>query len=287
MTRMRLGCLSALPILLLLCSCDLADTWRILMAPTAEEGVEVSRLESSNTGTTYSIYVSLPDSYASGTESAYPVLLLLDGDAHFTETRSRALSQCSDGLMEETVIVGIGYGAGEDMRNRDYTPTSLPGVTTDGGAASGGASAFLAFITDELLPWTEARYRVSADRARRGIIGHSHGGLFALYALFHGSDDFGLFISASPTLTWDGLVSFSYVEEWRASGRSTSVSLFISSSAGDGFPADALNNAMAEHVEAVSATAPVIGYYPNMVHSDVWRTAFADGMAALLPRGAQ
>jgi predicted alpha/beta superfamily hydrolase len=261
--------------LLLLCSCDIADTWRILMRPTAGEGVDVDSLVSASTGTTYSISVSLPDSYQSGASADYPVLFLLDGDAYFTKTRLMAVSQAAGGLMEEVVIVGIGYGVGEDMRNRDYTPTSIDGVTTDSGAASGGASAFLAFITDELLPWVGARYRIS------------YGGLFAFYALFHSSDDFGLFISSSPTLGWDDLVSFSYPDGWAASGRPTTVSLFTSSSAGDGFPVDALIGVMGERVEAVSGTAPVIRYYPNDVHSSVWRSSFADGMAALLPWGAQ
>jgi predicted alpha/beta superfamily hydrolase len=271
-----------LPLLLSLCSCDISDTWRILMRPSVGEGVEVSSLTSSNTGTSYSVYVSLPDSYASG-DSVYPVIFLLDGDSYFTETRARARAQYTDGLMKEAIIVGIGYGAGEDMRNRDYTPTTLAGVTTASGAASGGAFAFLAFLSDELLPWMEGNYRISSERGLRGIMGHSYGGLFALYAVFHKSDDFGLFIASSPSLGWDKMLSFSYPAEWAASGRSTSVSLFISSGAGDGFPLDAIIKVMGERVEAVSGLAPVIRYYDNTVHSDVWQSAFADGMAALLP----
>jgi len=82
-------------------------------------------------------------------------------------------------------------------------------------------------------------------------------------------------------------VSFSYVDAWAASGRPTAVALFTSSGAGDGFPLDAVLGVMGERVEAVSGTAPVIRYYANTVHADVWRGAFADGMAALLPRAAQ
>ena len=40
-----------------------------------------------------------------------------------------------------------------------------------------GARDFYRFLTLELLPWTEARYRVDADR--RTLAGHSYGGLFA------------------------------------------------------------------------------------------------------------
>jgi Predicted hydrolase of the alpha/beta superfamily len=274
-----------LAVLLSLCSCDIANTWRIANRPTAGGGVEVSSLASSSTGTTYSIYVSLPDSYETGS-GAYPLLFLLDGDAYFSETRSRARALHSEGLAQEVVIVGIGYGAGEDMRNRDYTPTRLASVTTASGVASGGAGAFLAFITDELLPWTEAHYRISSERGRRGIMGHSYGGLFAFYTLFHSSDHFGLFVASSPSIGWDKMTSFSYEAEWAASGRPKGISLFTSSCAGDGFPLDALLGVMGQRVATASGAAPVIRYYENTVHADAWQQAFADGMAALLPSGA-
>lgn len=257
------------------------------MEPKAGEGVELSSLASTATGTTYSLYVSLPDSYAFGASASYPLLFLLDGDAYFTEVRARARSQCSSGLMAEAIIVGIGYGSGEDRRNRDYTPTDLAGIKTDSGAASGGAAAFLAFVSGELLPWVEAQYRVSSERSLRGIMGHSYGGLFALYALFHASDHFGLFIASSPSIGWDRLTSFSYPRLWAASGRPTSVSLFASSGAGDGFPTDAVIKAMGDRVAEVSGSVPVMRYYDNTAHANVWRKAFADGMAALVPAAAR
>lgn len=250
------------------------------MRPTAGVGVEVSTLASAKTGTEYSLYVSLPDSYAGGS-STYPLLLLLDADSYFTETCARARALAAEGSMEEAVIVGIGYGAGEDMRNRDYTPTAVSGVSTDSGAASGGAAAFLAFITDELLPWAGTNYRVSTDRAARGILGHSYGGLFVFYALFNASDSLGAFIASSPSLGWDSLVSFSYVDAWASSGRSKSVSLFASTGAGDGFPVDALVSEMAARVQTVCGMAPTVRYYPNTVHADAWESAFPDGMAVL------
>ena len=255
------------------------------MRPTAGEGVEVHDLASAATGTSYAIYVGLPDSYASGGSESYPLLFLLDGDSYFSEARSRALAAFREGRMEELVIVGIGYGSGEDMRNRDYTPTPLASVATDSGAASGGAAAFLAFVRDELLPWTEARYRISPERGQRALAGHSYGGLFALYALFHASDEFGLFLASSPSIGWDELKVFSYPVEWAASGRPTAVSLFASSSAGDGFPLEALLGVLCERIAAVSGAEPAFRYYGNAVHANVWRPAFEDGMAALLPSG--
>jgi predicted alpha/beta superfamily hydrolase len=279
--------LAAFAFAAILSSCDIADAYRVAMAPKAGEGVEAASLASASTGTTYSIYVSLPDSYASEPGASYPLLFLLDGDMHFAEARARAASQHSSGLMREAIIVGVGYGSGEDMRNRDYTPTNLAGVKTDSGAASGGASAFLAFLSGELLPWVEARYRVSSDRSLRGIMGHSYGGLFALYALFHASDRFALFVASSPTIGWDRLTAFSYPGVWAASGRPTQVSLFASSGAGDSFPTDALIKDMTDRVAAISGTSPVLRYYDNEVHSDVWRKAFAEGMAALLPEAAK
>jgi uncharacterized protein len=267
-------------------SCDLSDSYRILMRPASGDGVEVSSFASTSTGTEYAVYVGLPRSYANDAAGSYPVLFLLDGDSYFSETHSRAQALAAAGSMPEAIIVGIGYGSGANLRTRDYTPTSMKGITAPDGSASGGAGAFLAFIKDELLPWVEAGYRVSPDRASRGIMGHSYGGLFALYALFMESDAFGCFIASSPTIAWGDLVSFSYLDEWSASGRSTAVSLFLSRGAGDGFPEDALVDQMARSVGAVSGAAPASSFYQNTVHANVWRQAFPDGMAAVLG-GAQ
>jgi predicted alpha/beta superfamily hydrolase len=67
---------------------------------------------------------------------------------------------------------------------------------------SGGADRFLAFMRDELIPYMDATYRT--DRTDRGLLGHSYGGLFAVYAMLHQPDLFSRIIAASPSLGWAG-----------------------------------------------------------------------------------
>jgi predicted alpha/beta superfamily hydrolase len=62
------------------------------------------------------------------------------------------------------------------LRARDFTPTR-----TSGDPNSGGAPAFLDFLEHELIPFIDRTYRTNTSD--RGLLGHSLGGLFALYAL--------------------------------------------------------------------------------------------------------
>jgi len=54
----------------------------------------------------------------------------------------------------------------------------------------------------ELIPYVDATYRT--DRKDRGLLGHSYGGLFAIYAMLHQPDLFRRIVAASPSLGWDG-----------------------------------------------------------------------------------
>jgi len=82
------------------------------------------------------------------------------------------------------------------LRARDFTPTHLPEEPT-----SGGAAAFLDFLEKEIIPLVDRTYRtVPTDRA---LLGHSYGGLFALYALVERPGLFQRIIAASPAAGWD------------------------------------------------------------------------------------
>ena len=77
----------------------------------------------------------------------------------------------------------------------------------DGAAvpAAGGADDNLRFIADELLPWIDARYPTVPTRI---LVGHSLGGLFALYAMGTRPDLFRVVVALSPPIWWnDGALS--------------------------------------------------------------------------------
>lgn len=60
-----------------------------------------------------------------------------------------------------------------------------------------GDPDFLAFLTDDLLPWASARYPITGDPARTLVGGSSLGGVCAAYAALRSPDRFGLVLSQS------------------------------------------------------------------------------------------
>lgn len=74
--------------------------------------------------------------------------------------------------------------------------------------ATGKAHDFLQFIRDELMPFVDSEYRI--DATDRTLEGHSYGGVFALYTLFHQPDLFHRYIVVSPDLPFNNGVTLDY-----------------------------------------------------------------------------
>jgi hypothetical protein len=168
----------------------------------ALENTESRSITSRIEGRTYGLLVALPDGYAESTK-AYPVLYVLDG-WHFPLVDFLAEQGVYARTMPHLIVVTLDQGDGHetrarvmDLRRLDFTPTKVPGDDY-----SGGADRFLAFMAGELIPYVDAAYRT--DRNDRGLLGHSYGGLFAIYALLHQPGLFGRIVAVSPSLGWDG-----------------------------------------------------------------------------------
>ncbi|WP_157956969.1 alpha/beta hydrolase [Salinicola aestuarinus] len=154
----------------------------------------------------YLVQVSVPD--APPPPGGYPVLYVLDGNARFPLAVTGRDALTLRGPFDGTapwLIVGVGYPQTRrfdgDARSEDYTPALPGGATTDArGRPIGGARAFLDFLTRRLIPEIEHRYDV--DDRRRALLGHSYGGLFALYAALTEPARFSDIIAISPSLWW-------------------------------------------------------------------------------------
>jgi len=148
-------------------------------------------------------------------ESGVPVLYVVDGDLLFGMAAEIARAVSSVTAFPAHYVVGIGYDADYadflKRRTADLTPPigagaleSLGGLAAAiGGAAGGGADAFLTFLTGTLRPEIAARYPKAAD-GRHILFGHSLGGLFAAHALLTRPGSFAAFIASSPSLWWNG-----------------------------------------------------------------------------------
>jgi predicted alpha/beta superfamily hydrolase len=127
--------------------------------------VTSATLYSAQTGSTYSLDIYLPASYASGAGS-YPVIYATEGDASYPpEGRFTNFRRILQRRGTDAILVGIG---GTARRSTDFV---LP-----------GAEAYHRFITLELVPFIESRFRT--DPKRRALSGLSLGGSFVVTSLF-------------------------------------------------------------------------------------------------------
>jgi predicted alpha/beta superfamily hydrolase len=147
---------------------------------------ESRRITSAHTQQTHQIDVWLPPSYAESTKR-YPTLYLLDGNLLFGAAAALALPLLVYGELPEFIIVGIGYA---DLQSYDQWG-ELRGRSFDT-----EAHRFLAFIASELIPMIDADYRT--DSSDRALVGHSGGGFFCLYTLFHQPTVFQRYAIGSP-----------------------------------------------------------------------------------------
>jgi predicted alpha/beta superfamily hydrolase len=184
-----------------LCLTVLMPMAAMASAPEQQTGEPVTighryQIESKVLKETRSYLVHKPGGYDFSNER-YAVVILLDGEGNFQHV-SAVLDQLRNtGRAMPMLVVGIE----NTDRQRDFTPP----ITTDKpqykrAGAVGGASQFLAFIADELIPHIDRTYRT---RPTRILIGHSYGGLFAVHALFNRPDVFKAYIVISPSLWWD------------------------------------------------------------------------------------
>lgn len=139
------------------------------------------------------LLISLPANHDQ-TPAGYPVIYVLDGDAHFQHATSTVDFLAANGFSPDMIVVAIP----NIDRNRDFTPTHMSVRPT-----SGGADKFLKFMSQELFPYIEANYNT---RPYRILMGHSLGGMFAIYTLFHYPDMYQAAIAVSPYLAYDGKI---------------------------------------------------------------------------------
>ncbi len=163
------------------------------------------------------IIVIPPYNYKERPEEKYPVVYVLDPGNNLFATFG-IVNYYSDMLkiMPRSIIVGI---VSSD-REKDYLPTPSKEQPT-----GGGADKFLRFIKSELVTLIDSTYPTNSERC---IIGHSAGGLFAIYALENQPDLFNSFICIDPSLWYDNQLSVKAMPEFLKNYKGIKKSIFIS-----------------------------------------------------------
>lgn len=155
-------------------------------------------IQSKKLGTERPIFVVTPSSYRWMSPARYPVLLLLDADDddQFAAARANIAFLAGRGAIPEIIVVGIPNGKD---RMHDLSPPTT-GKTRKMAPTGGGADAFVDFLTDEVVPLVQARYRALPTTI---LAGHSLGGLLGVHVAATHSGKFAGIVAMSPSLQWN------------------------------------------------------------------------------------
>ncbi|MEO6637074.1 MAG: alpha/beta hydrolase-fold protein [Ginsengibacter sp.] len=133
----------------------------------------------------------------------YPVLYLLDGDAHFVSVAGliQQLSQVNGNTaLPEMIVVAIP----NTDRTRDLTPTHIvndpPMMDSNFSKNTGGAENFIAFMEKELMPHIDSAYPTAPYKV---LVGHSFGGLTVMDALTNHTRLFNAYVAIDPSMWYD------------------------------------------------------------------------------------
>ncbi len=155
----------------------------------------------------------------------YPVVYLLDGDAHFHSVTGiiQQLSTNGNSVLPEMIVVGIT----NTDRMRDLTPTpTKTGIPLNNLSinTSGGGELFTQFIEKELIPHIDSFYPTAPYRL---LIGHSLGGLMAVNTLIHHPDLFNAYLAIDPSMWWDDKKLLKQTEQELSNKKFNGKSLFL------------------------------------------------------------
>jgi hypothetical protein len=163
--------------------------------------VETIDFHSDAIGETYRLHVQLPPGY-DDTNKDYPLLFALEGTAAVGLYRENIVPLVRRREAEEVIVVGIGYAGGrrafignrffDNRRIRDYTLGRSGPFNIEG-----NADAFLAFCTDQLIPFLDATYRTNTTG--RCVAGYGVGAHFATYAALTRPDVFARCLAIQPS----------------------------------------------------------------------------------------
>jgi predicted alpha/beta superfamily hydrolase len=189
---------SAMFALLSLCALAQTDNNKIVIG-------KVDSVYSNILGEQRKVWVYVPAAFSVNhdTSNRYPVVYLLDGDAHFQSVAGmiQQLSEANGNInCPPMIIVAIP----NTDRTRDLTPThiasDLPNMDSNFSKNTGGGENFVAFMEKELMPHIDSVYPTAPYKM---LIGHSFGGLTVMNVITNHTKLFNAYIAIDPSMWYD------------------------------------------------------------------------------------
>lgn len=165
------------------------------------------KLKSEVFGNTRTLRVLVPPDYKKNRKQTYPVLYLNDGQNLFQVTTAQTKN--SEWGVDETYIDLLGYreiepiiivgidNAGPSKRANEYLPYEDKYLTPP--LPNPNGAKYPDFLTNEVLPFIEKRYRIKKGAEFRGLGGSSYGALISLYTAIKKPNIFGRLLLESPS----------------------------------------------------------------------------------------
>lgn len=144
--------------------------------------------------------IALPQGYHPDSAARYPVIYVLDGSADEDFIHLSGLVQFASFPWIEWLPPSIVVGISNVDRKRDFTHPTTIAEDKLKFPTTGGSSAFVRFIGEELVPFIASNYRTNDVRM---LIGQSLGGLLASEVLIKDPGLFDRYLIVSPSLWWD------------------------------------------------------------------------------------
>jgi len=162
-------------------------------------------------------------------DAPLPVLYMPDGGMAEDFLHVAGLLQVSvaNGTMRPFMLVGMQ----NTQRRRDLTGPTDSAVDRKIAPVVGGASAYRAFIRDELMPEIQRRYRTTGETA---IVGESLAGLFVVETYLLEPQLFDHYLAFDPSLWWNRGALPRQAATLLAKGKPGKRSLYLASSSESG-----------------------------------------------------
>ncbi len=221
-------------------------------------------IDSKYLGKTRKIQVALPKQYNNW--DSYDVQYMLDPVWNMALRKSLLDFMHNNTMAPRTILVGI---VSPD-RNADMTPTNIANMPT-----TGNADNFIDFVTKEVKPFIEEKYKTSGHNT---FAGHSFGGLCVMYSFLKSPESFDAYLIGDPSFWYDNQLLVKMAEEKLASINSGKV-VFIGARKGKAY--DGMGIAAMEKVLTEKAHESLdwkIKAYEDETHNSVIYKLNYDGI---------
>tara|TARA_R110002072_G_scaffold289032_3_gene455836 strand:+ start:8734 stop:9966 length:1233 start_codon:yes stop_codon:yes gene_type:complete len=170
----------------------------VVFQVNAQNSIDTFKVESKSLQETRTIKVALPFGYDYSIKT-YPIVVVLDNQLLFSTTTALINQLSSTSRMPESIIVTIIEG---DKHRAYYSPNLYDNIKNRNYGYGNHQDELTHFLSDELLPELEDRYRIANFRT---LIGFSPSSVFALHTFSKNQDLFQAYIAlAAGNIIDDG-----------------------------------------------------------------------------------